>query len=173
MKYDTGSSNWQALEERIREIHSEQNIRFVRLRKHVVFERFIARLIRYQPNHWVLKGGFALQLRLGMQARTPKDVDLLNTSSHSNIYNSLADAAKLDLTNWFFYKVERPEDTADNHPVGNCYLVRCFLDGRIVDNFHVDVDVWYIVQDPYDWLPFDPTFGFAGIQATIMPCHPY
>ena len=121
MKYATGSAYRQALEERIREIHSEQNIPFVRLRKQVVFERFIARLIRYQPNHWVLKGGFALQLRLGMQARTTKHVDLLNTSSSSNIYDSLADAAKLDLTNWFFYEVERPEDTVDNKLGGNRY----------------------------------------------------
>jgi len=105
MKYATGSAFSQALEERIRDIQSEQSTPIVRLRKEVAFERFIARLIRYQPNHWVLKGGFPLKLRLGMQARTIKDVDLLNTSSSSYIYDSLADAAKLDLTNWFFMKL--------------------------------------------------------------------
>ncbi|MEA3328001.1 MAG: nucleotidyl transferase AbiEii/AbiGii toxin family protein [Chloroflexota bacterium] len=48
-----------------------------RLRKLVVFDRFLARLFQDQPDHWVFKGGFALQLRLGERARTTKDIDLL------------------------------------------------------------------------------------------------
>ena len=64
MKYATGSTFRQALEEWIRDIHAEQNTPIVRLRKQIAFERFIARLIRHQPEQWVLKGGLALQLRL-------------------------------------------------------------------------------------------------------------
>jgi hypothetical protein len=172
LKYATGSAFRQALEERIRDIQSEQSTPIVRLRKEVAFERFIARLIRYQPNHWVLKGGLALQLRLGMHARTTKDVDLLSTSTFPTIYNSLADAAKIDLMDWFSYEVERPEETIDKRLGGNRYLVRCFLDGRTFENFHVDVGVGDIVLEPYDWLSFDPTLDFAGIQPTCVPCYP-
>ena len=53
MKYTTGSAFRQALEERIKDIHSESNIPIVRLRKQIAFERFIARLIRHQPDQWV------------------------------------------------------------------------------------------------------------------------
>jgi len=41
MKYATGSAFRQALEERIRDINSQQKIPIVRLRKQVAFERFI------------------------------------------------------------------------------------------------------------------------------------
>jgi hypothetical protein len=47
-----------------------------RLRKRVVFERLLARLQAVAPGAWVLKGGFALELRLGGSARTTKDVDI-------------------------------------------------------------------------------------------------
>jgi len=36
-----------------------------RLRKRIVFERLLARLVVHAPGEWVLKGGFALELRLG------------------------------------------------------------------------------------------------------------
>jgi hypothetical protein len=36
-----------------------------RLRKRVVFERLLARLEAVAPEGWYLKGGFALELRLG------------------------------------------------------------------------------------------------------------
>ncbi|MBU0511010.1 MAG: nucleotidyl transferase AbiEii/AbiGii toxin family protein [Chloroflexi bacterium] len=46
----------------------------------MAFERFISRLIKNKPDSWVLKGGLAIQLRVGLQARTTKDIDLFNTS---------------------------------------------------------------------------------------------
>jgi len=43
----------------------------------VVFDRLLAHLMQAQPDAWVLKGDLALQLRLGSQARTTKDMDVL------------------------------------------------------------------------------------------------
>lgn len=47
-----------------------------RLRKRVTFERFLARLHAVAPGEWVLKGGFALELRLSGLARATKDIDV-------------------------------------------------------------------------------------------------
>jgi len=41
-----------------------------------MFERLVTRLERSEPGSWVLKGGMALEVRLGDLARTTKDVDL-------------------------------------------------------------------------------------------------
>lgn len=172
MKYAAGSSFRQALEERIREFHSEQNIPIVRLRKQVAFERFICRLILHQPDQWILKGGLALQLRLGLQARTTKDVDFLNTAVSPEIYDSMSEAAKMDLGDWFAYEVERPEGKDENKPGGNRYQVRCFLDGRLFENFHVDVGVGEIVLEPLEWFSFNAILSFAGIEPTSVPCFP-
>jgi hypothetical protein len=172
MKYTSGSAFRQALEERIKDTHSESKIPVVRLRKQIAFERFIARLIQHQPDQWVLKGGLALQLRLGTQARTTKDVDLLNTALSPDLYASIAEAARTDLMDWFYYEVERPEAGIENKLGGKRFVVRCFLDGRTFENFHVDIGVGDIVLEPYDWLAFEPTLIFADIQPTRVPCYP-
>jgi hypothetical protein len=54
-----------------------------RLRKQVVFERLIARLVVAAPNRWVLKGGFALDLRLGARARSTKTSPWLGETTWS------------------------------------------------------------------------------------------
>ena len=89
MIYNTSRDFRQALEARIRNISLETEMPLVRLRKLVVFERFLIRLVHIQPDNWVLKGGYALQLRLGDRARTTKDIDLLAIEQKNKIYPTL------------------------------------------------------------------------------------
>src|SRR4030067_3204577 len=77
MKYDSGSAFRRALEDRRRTHSLHSGIPLLRLRKMVAFDRFLARLLQHQPEGWMLKGGLALQLRLGTETRTTKDVDML------------------------------------------------------------------------------------------------
>jgi hypothetical protein len=172
MKYTTGRAFRQALEERIRSIQAEQNIPIVRLRKQVAFERFITRLIKNQPDSWVLKGGLVLQIRLGLQARTTKDIDLLNTDLSTSIFEALTEAARIDLQDWFSFEVEHPEEARENDFGGNRFPVRCYLDGRLFESFHLDVGVGDLVVDEYDWLSFESILSFAGIESTPVPCYP-
>ncbi len=172
MKYATGRAFRQALEDRIRGVHSEQNLPIVRLRKQVAFERFIARLIKNQAGSWVLKGGLVLQLRWGLQARTTKDIDLLHTAFSSSIYEALTKAAIFDLGDWFGFEIEQPENESEDDFGGNRYQVRCYLDGRLFESFHVDVGMGDLVADEYEWLSFESILAFAGIEPTIVPCYP-
>ena len=48
----------------------------MRLRKAVVFDRLLARLVAAAGDRWVLKGALAPDYRLGPGTRTTKDVDL-------------------------------------------------------------------------------------------------
>lgn len=118
------------------------------------------------------EGRSGLQLRLGLQARTTKDVDLLNTAFLSDLYASIAEGARTNLMDWFDCEVERPEASIENELGGKRFLVRCFLDGRTFENFHVDIGVGDIVLEPYDWLTFEPALSFADIQPTRVPCYP-
>ena len=70
MKYDSGSAFRRALEDRLRTHSLHSGIPLLRLRKMVAFDRFLARLLQHQPEGWILKGGLALQLRLGTETRT-------------------------------------------------------------------------------------------------------
>jgi len=172
MKYTSGRDFRQALEDRLKDIYHTGNIPLVRLRKQVAFERFIARLQTIQPDTWILKGGLAMQLRLGIQSRTTKDIDLLNRELSASIYDSLVEAASLDIGDWFTYEVRQMEEAPQDLYSGHRYHVRCLLDGRVFETFHVDVGVGDLLVEDFDCLHFDPILDFAGIASTEVPCYP-
>ena len=89
MKYQSGGAFRRALETRLRNRSLSSGMPLVRLRKMVAFDRLLARLTKSQPDQWVLKGGLALQLRLGDRARTTKDIDLLSTNKHHETHRLL------------------------------------------------------------------------------------
>jgi len=90
----------------------------VRLRKMVAFERFLARLVAYQPGVWLLKGGLVLQWRLGNQARTTKDLDMLLTAPIQDIHGALVQAALLELGNWWPHPSwSSPKSGLQSYPV--------------------------------------------------------
>ncbi len=76
VRYATAAAFRRALETRLLERSRNAGLPLVRLRRIVVFERLLARLIQAAPDRWVLKGGLALDYRLGSRARTTKDMDL-------------------------------------------------------------------------------------------------
>ena len=172
MKYTSGRDFRQALEDRLQEIFHTENIPLVRLRKQVAFERLITRLLTIQPDTWILKGGLAMQLRLGIQSRTTKDIDLLYRELFTSIYDSLREAASLDIGDWFTFEVGQSEETPQDLFGGHRYHVRCLLDGRVFETFHVDVGVGDLLIEDYDCLYFDPILDFAGIVSTEVPCFP-
>jgi hypothetical protein len=82
-------------------------VALVRLRKTVAFDRLLVRLLRARPDRWALKGGLALQLRLGDRARTTKDIDLSFERAGEDVLGALRDAASIHMQDWFGFEVER------------------------------------------------------------------
>ncbi len=76
MKYATPEAFRAALDQRIRNEAATSGVPVMRLRKRVASERFLARIAIVDTQRWVLKGAFALDLRLGLRTRTTKDIDL-------------------------------------------------------------------------------------------------
>ncbi len=77
MRYETPAAFRQAIEDRLRLRSQDTGQSLDRLRRRVVFERILARLLGAQPGRWVLKGGMALEFRMGDRARATKDLDLI------------------------------------------------------------------------------------------------
>jgi len=170
--YQSGAAFRRALEERFRSRSLETGNPLVRLRKSVAFDRFLARLIRFQPDRWILKGGFAIQLRLVDKARTTKDIDLLALVESSDILAALRNAGEFDLEDWFRFEVEQSRDQALDEFGGNRFHIRALLDGRTFEDFHLDVGIGDPIIDPIDQLKGPSLLDFAGIQPTIIPCYP-
>ena len=73
--YSTAGAFRKALEERLKRTSQTDQIDLNRLRRHVSFDRLLARLFHVETPPWVLKGGYALELRY-KTARSTVDIDL-------------------------------------------------------------------------------------------------
>ncbi|MBA3613311.1 MAG: nucleotidyl transferase AbiEii/AbiGii toxin family protein [Nitrospirales bacterium] len=149
MRYHTSTAFRQALEERLRQHERQTGEPLVRLRKRITFERFMVRLQEKENSPWVLKGGFALELRLGEQARMTKDLDLGVDLGyfHSTGITAATVARKLreDLsasnTDYFTFIVPEIGDPDLNIPGVRAfrYSVEARLDGRRFETNRIDV----------------------------------
>jgi len=73
--YATAEAFRRALEERLKRVSLTEQINLNRVRRQVSFDRLLARLFRDEPAPWVLKGGYALELRFKAAGSTV-DIDL-------------------------------------------------------------------------------------------------
>ena len=99
MTYETPQALRMALEQRLLNQSRETDISLDRLRRRVVFERIVARLVHAEPGRWVLKGGMALEVRLRDHARLTKDIDLGlrdTIAEHAELQERLVDALAVD-----------------------------------------------------------------------------
>lgn len=138
MRYASTTAFRAALESRLNDARTDA-VGISRLRKRVVFERLLARLNDTAPDSWVLKGGFALELRLGAHARTTKDVDVDFTVDEDSAVEMLIDAARLDLDDGFEFAIERTPTSADLGR-GQRWSVTANVAGRLFERVAIDVE---------------------------------
>lgn len=170
MRYETAKAFRTALEQRLKNEAQATGVALLRLRKRVAFERFLARLATSESSGWVLKGAFALELRLGLRTRTTKDIDLGRADDEEAATEHLNAAARADLGDFFVFEVRRTSalDSATGfHAVR--YTVRADLDSRRFEQFPVDVA--FSEATP---IQAEPLFGantleFADIAALQLP----
>ena len=169
MRYESGAAFRRALEDRLRTHSLSSGVPLVRLRKVVAFDRFLARIVAEEPDRWILKGGLALQFRLGTRARTTKDLDLLLNlpPSSLDLHQVLVDIALRDLGDWFQFQVAR-----SHTQISPRFPVQSFLDGRRFEAFHLDIGYGDPVLEPPERLSGPALLEFAEIAPAVVPCYP-
>lgn len=106
IRYSSAAAFRQALEHRLLNLaRVDPSIPPVRLRKAAAFEALLRRLLSDQPDYWLLKGGFAPQLRLGLRTRATKDIDLRAAGSIDEAERYLRDAALRDAREFFTFSI--------------------------------------------------------------------
>ena len=174
MTYDSPRALRTALEHRLVTRSKESKIPLDRLRRRVMFERLVLRLERAEPGVWVLKGGMALEVRLGDQARLTKDVDLgLRgiTADAGAIRERLIDALGEDVDgDGFVFEVGVVKRTAEDGAglVSWRAGVKVSLAGKQFGGIKVDIS-----PRPYELVATDrmtiPTaLDFAGAEPVEM-----
>jgi predicted nucleotidyltransferase component of viral defense system len=138
MRYATPEAFRAALEDRLKNAQNEQ-VGLSRLRKRVVFERLLARLTAHAADEWVLKGGFALELRLDALSRSTKDIDVDWRLAEEDATESLLDAANLDVGDMFEFRLRRADPDEELDDGGQRWKATALLDGREFERVLIDV----------------------------------
>lgn len=170
MKYASAAALRDALEQRLRNEARETGAAVARLRKRVAFERFLARLATTAPEAWVLKGAFALDLRLGLRARTTKDIDLARSDEEAAAIEDLQAAAAADLGDFFVFTAQRT--TALDNAAGFRavrYSVIAELAGKRFEQFPLDISLGEVSSLAPEILNAPGLLAFADVDAPELP----
>ncbi|MGD8794278.1 MAG: nucleotidyl transferase AbiEii/AbiGii toxin family protein [Anaerolineae bacterium] len=184
--YDTPQAFRAALQARLRNVARQRGTDLQRLQRRVAFERLLARLFAGQDPPWLLKGGYALELRLPHRARSTLDLDLsvpeperlLSSPAgdeaarrDAQIHEQLQIAAERDLDDGFQFLVRLPKRAATPGGGIRC-SVEARLTGRVFARFHLDVGLGDAVLDPPEWVTGSNLLDFAGIPAAQVALYP-
>lgn len=146
--------------------------------REVSFDRLLARLFARKDAAWILKGGYALELRM-KEARATKDIDLalrhsLGTQEDvplkAAILKALAESAALDLGDFFSFDIGEAMLDLDAAPYGGArFPVEALVDDRTFVRFHLDVGAGDVVLGPFDMTYAHDWLEFAGIPGAEFP----
>ncbi|MFQ5730025.1 MAG: nucleotidyl transferase AbiEii/AbiGii toxin family protein [Waddliaceae bacterium] len=156
-----------SLEARLKRIAEQTNQDLQRIRRKVAFERLLARIFQQDAKSFVLKGGYAMELRFST-ARATKDIDLTclhrindnESTMEAIIVRELRQLVKVDLKDYFTFEVGQARMDLDNAPYGGArYSVSSLIDKRLFVKFQLDVGADVIVDeieqvDGTDWLEY-------------------
>ncbi len=172
MRYPDAATFRQALEQRLKDRADDDGARLVRDRKRVAFDRLLARLLAVAPRQWQLKGGFALDLRLAVRARSTKDVDIEWRAAEDELLDALLDAAGHDADDFFEFAIERAGAPEDRLGGGHRFRVSVSLAGRPFETFLLDVDFRRDDALSAETLRTEDLLGFAGIESVEVDAVP-
>src|ERR1700722_5072837 len=126
-KYASAVAFRTALEDRLKRIAQEESFDLQRVRRQAAFDRLLCRVFAIPDAPWLLKGGYAMELRL-KTARTTRDIDLAMRrlpvasadwdANVSDVLESLREAGNLDLGDFFTFVFGNASQDLDAAPYG-------------------------------------------------------
>ena len=178
-KYASATAFRIALETRLKKSAMEEGVDLQRVRRQVAFDRLLCRLFALPDAPWLLKGGYAMELRV-KAARTTRDIDLALKqipslaagweASAGTVLEMLREAAGTDSRDYFTFLIGEAVQDLDAAPYGGArFPVEARLAGRTFSKFHLDVSTGDVLREPYPFLPSRDWLGFAGITAVQFP----
>lgn len=170
--FGTPAAFRQALEARLRAVAAARGAPINAVRLKLVMERLLARLFAKPDVPWLLKGGYAMELRYRPRARTTKDIDLSMTvldeaapkARLERVLDELQGAAATSLGDFLNFRIGTPKAELPGAPFGGArFPVEVLLAGKEYGRFHIDVGFGDAVLGQPESLDGEDLLAFAGI----------
>lgn len=172
--FKTATAFRKSLESRLMNISQETNTDLQRLRRKVAFDRLLARFFINNTNMWVLKGGYALEIRF-TYARATKDIDLsipvqfYKVPETEQLMIMLQEASNIELGDYFTFSFRPAMRELDGAPEGGFrFPVEAVMDGRPFVKFHMDIGIGDALIEPVEKIIGEDWLEFAGIAPAII-----
>ncbi|GJL60173.1 MAG: hypothetical protein NPIRA03_30300 [Nitrospirales bacterium] len=174
-RFATAGAFRRSLEDRLNQASKNQGTDLNRLRRRVAFERLLARLFTEGSPRWLLKGGYAIELRFQDIARATKDIDLCmpdpafqvlqGQNPQQALRELLQDEMGKSLGDWFIFRLGAPTADLRAAPLGGArFPVEAHLDNRLFARFNLDIGLGDAVVSEPEWITGHQLLSFAGIQ---------
>jgi predicted nucleotidyltransferase component of viral defense system len=176
-RYETPQALRRALEDRLLAQVRKEGGDIQRLRRQTAFDRLLCRLFHEVNPPWLLKGGYAMELRI-RAARTTRDIDLAIRQlpggakqwEEAVVRGLLETAARIELEDGFEFTIGERTMDLDAAPYGGSrYPVDAQMAGRRFASFHLDVSAGDVLREPFEILEGHDWLGFAGIAKARLP----
>jgi hypothetical protein len=180
-QYKSAGAFRRALEARLLAQSLKEGVDIQRLRRKVAFDRLLARLFANveKESPWVLKGGYAMELRI-QSARTTKDIDLTLrsgrvTASDADQQNKqlrelVQEFSSTSLPDYFQFLVGQAMLELGGAPEGGYrYPIEARMDGRLFTRFHLDIGIGDEILAPLEVINGADWLGFVGIAPPSFP----
>src|ERR1019366_1494123 len=178
-KYASATAFRVALESRLKNMAQEEGLAPRRLGRQAAFDRLLCRLFAEPDAPWLLKGGYAMELRL-KTARTTRDIDLalkqlpvLSADWDANaatVLEALREVGQVNLQDFLTFVFGDATQDSDAAPYGGArFPVDARLAGRTFVKFHLDVSTGDVLREPYESLSGRDWLWFAGIASAKIP----
>ena len=172
MKYASAAAFRAALEQRLKHDADGDGARLMRLRKRVAFDRLLVRLEAVASGRWLLKGAYALDLRMGDRSRTTMDVDIEWQADADEAHEALLDASQHDAGDYFVFEIERTPRTPDQLGGSVRFNVLASLAGRLFERFVLDVGFRRKGNEPVERVALPDDLAFAGVGSAEIGAIP-
>lgn len=139
----------------------------------LAIDRLLVRLLQASPGQWVVKGGYANQLRRPDDARFTEDLDLRIDTAIETAPELLASGFGVDLGDDFSYEVASPPVPLEGPPGGGLrFVVVARLAGTELVRFKVDISAADVVVGEVDSYVSDPVVERLGFKRARFPVYP-
>lgn len=140
----------------------------------VAIDRLLARLSHSAlPGSWVVKGGFANQLRRPTEARFTEDVDLRIDSAIETAPELLAEAFADRVEDLFSFEAASAPTSLQGPPGGGLrFVVVARAGGTELVRFKVDVSAFDVVVGDLEQHLSDPVLERLGYERSCFPVYP-